>query len=278
MDKLITFRQQADTLIDSEFDSFVTILLATLGRRETLTRALFHLFHAQLNNTDTVPVQTAIESIAAIISARDEGEDLDDVKGIDRSQQTSKRTTKFADLPSMIIGVVGSYLKFKSYNSFMISSRSNYIGCTTPRTLRMIDGDVWKLNRTIHRSIVDRQYLKMTLYRHVIHFGINVNVFMKMESLHDKMWFPRTTSLSLYHSNQNTMRRFLSTNTWDLTRIETLKFHFYRIKRTRDSNLDDLMQSYGDVLCEMFLAFPNLRFFGIGNMDIYTFSDRTLSA
>ena len=273
MDKLITFRQQADTLIDSEFDSFVTILLATLGRRETLTRALFHLFHAQLNNTDTVPVQTAIESIAAIISARDEGEDLDDVKGIDRSQQTSKSTTKLADLPSTIIGEVGSNLKLKSYNSLKISTRSTYIGCTTPNTLRMIGDHVWKLNRTIPYSIVNGQYLKMTQFRQVLHFEINVNVFMKMETLHSSLLFPRTTSLSLYHSNQNTMRRFLSTNTWDLTRIETLKCHFYRIKWTRDSNHDDVMYIYGDVLCQMFQAFPNIRHMEIGNMDSDTFSD-----
>ena len=296
MDQLIKFRSLADLLTNSEFNCFITRLFAEYNRRQMLLRMLFHLFQAQLNTNDSDPVQTAIGIISAIIKARDENASLSSfcsitLPSLHPFEQTAASDhnhcstrgqveeeeeegvvvpLKLHHLPSVIIGEVASYLHFDSYHSLMKCTRSIYLGCTAPITLRSIHKRVFLRNASVHSEHLHRQHLKMTQFRYLTHFGLDVNAFMEMEALHQTPLSRHTTSLSLYNSNQNTMRRFLTTNAWDFGQITMLKVHQYSIEWRPGP--EDVCQSYCDVFFEILRKFNNIRYLELQGMDILTLS------
>ena len=293
MDQLIRFRALADSLTDSEFNCFMTQLFAEYNRRQMLLSSLFYFFQATLHNNDSDPVHTAIRVISAIIKARDDNAKapsagsitLPSLHPLEQSSvsnhnlnssngATEKKEVvlplKLHNLPTVLIGEVASYLHFDSYHSLMKCARSLYLGCTSPITLRSIHRRIFLRNAIAHSDHLHRQHLKMTQFRYLTHFGIDVNAFMEMEALHQTPLSRHTTSLSLYHSNQNTMRRFLSTNTWDFGQITVLKVCKYTIEW--GTGQDDVHQSYCQGFCDLLRRFSNIQYLELQGMDIQTLS------
>ena len=81
-----------------------------------------------------------------------------------------------------------------------------------------------------------------------------------MESLHNISLSSNTKSLSLYKSNENTMKQFLNTKCFDFNNVEILRFsQFYG---------EESAESYTQTFCNLLRHFENLKF-----LELSAFSD-----
>jgi len=302
MDQIIRFRSLADTLSESEFNCFLAQFCAEHGRRRILTQSLFHLFHAQFHRDSFDGVHSAIRSISAIIKARDDSPEdkatlhhwttppvmeptMRTVKG-ETTMNTNPTTTRkrkrkrereetaptFALelLPKELIGECGSFLHYDSYHNLMKCSRAIYVGLTAPVTVRSLHKRVFVRAATVRGDVVRRQHLQIAQFRCLTHFGLDVNAFIAMTALH-QMALPRsTTSLSLYNSNQNSMRSFLDTVPWDFGQIAMLKVHCYAMEWK--AGPEDVCKAYCAMFCRILSTFSGVRYLELQGMDVVTYS------
>ena len=301
MEPLILFRTQAEGLSPKELQWFYTIFSMACGQRIFLS-ALFCLFNAQRQNNDFERVHQAIRLIAAIKNARDQDNNLEhpmeqplDTVFIDNivnsrnepphqsleqslnassspctTVQPRRKPLSLDEIPSVLIGEIGSYLQFDSYHSLMKCARSIYLGCNTPNTLRSIHKRALLRNAFVNKEHLQRQHLKLTNFGKLTHLGLDVNAFMEMEVLHQTPLSRSTTSLSLYNSNQITMRRFLSTTALNFGQITKLKIMKYTVKWGNAQV--SVTETYCEVWCLILQTFSNIRYLELMGMDIYELS------
>jgi len=289
MDHLIRFRSLADSLTEMEFNAFISQMFSRYDRRQLLLSSLFHLFLSQISNReDSAPALGAIRMISAIIKARDDEKTENALNGndvpppihpmsLDSAEEASVNENDGEDasvpltiqsLPAELIGECASFLPFDGYHSLLRCGRSLFLGCTNPVTLRSVHRRDFLRCAAVPRDVLDRQHRKLLTLRNVSHFGVDVAAFLEMGCLHQIPLSRHSKSLSLYNSNQNTMRLFLATNSWDFGRIEMLKLQRYAIEWRPGA--DDVARCYADTFCDILSRFRNLRFLQLQGMDVLT--------
>ena len=123
--KVIKFRSIIEALTDTEFDTFISHFRRQCGRNALLVVGSPFNFK---NNTLSHNVEIAINIVETIIRSRK--------KSINISSSNNK---KLDTLPCAIIGEIGSYLRQRDHIRLSKCSRSVYIGCNDPNTLRQLN-------------------------------------------------------------------------------------------------------------------------------------------
>eukprot|EP01083_Nonionella_stella_P090868 253958_1 len=120
--KVIEFNVLLNTLNPEEFDSFFSELTTVCGKRETITKSLFHLLVHENQHNSNVYESNANRIVKNLIENREPNEDP-------RPTLTPIYPVLFNNIPAIMVSACASYLQLSEVTSFSLCNRHSYMSC-----------------------------------------------------------------------------------------------------------------------------------------------------
>eukprot|EP01083_Nonionella_stella_P164603 545292_1 len=132
LEKVIQFNVLIGTLNEEEFDLFFSEFTTLYGKRETITKSIFHLLVHENKHNINAYESNANRIITNIIDNRK----LDD-QSIDEQDPS---TPTFNAIPAIMVSECASYLHLSEVTNFSLCNRHSYISCKSiPTSITSMD-------------------------------------------------------------------------------------------------------------------------------------------
>ena len=123
---VVKFKKLANQLTSIEFDQFLSKFTQNNGKESILKLLCSQFIKSTSINNHQLLLDNMIQIVSNIIQTRK-------TKDIPQAN-----ITKIDELPSPLIGEIGSYLNQKEYSIFTRANRTIYVNGNTPNTLKTI--------------------------------------------------------------------------------------------------------------------------------------------
>ena len=248
----VRFNNLAEQLSDSEFSTFVDTFVKKLGRSFILS-LIFHQL-SNCNDDDRHILTDLISIVHKIIQNREKKDEI----------EVEART--MLSLSAPLIGEVGSYLKREDHVNYGLVSRTIYIGCNAPNSLRVLD----------LRPKWDYSKIDMYRYSQLRTLKFNLSAF---PSFH----FPSTRTMSKYlHKMVIDNDKRLSIAAFDdLAQCQSIRFSSITHLMLSDFSSIALSQRGSRLSAEDFIKllslFPNLQYLHLNGVYVQRFDSDQIS-